>query len=163
MTASRRDEMTFEAPVTVDRHGAVRVLLPFDPDTTWGRRPRHRVTGTADGAGLRATITPDGTASELVLGPAWASRRFSTGDVIEITIRPEGPQRDQLDPDIAAALDANPQAAAFFDGLAQFYRKQYLTWINATKRHPERRDGRIADVVALLEAGHKQRPGGRAE
>jgi Bacteriocin-protection, YdeI or OmpD-Associated len=28
--------------------------------------------------------------------------------------------------DVAAALDAHPRAAAFFDSLAQFYRKAYL-------------------------------------
>src|SRR3712207_7886764 len=30
----------------------------------------------------------------------------------------------------------HPNAAAFFDSLAQFYRKAYLRWIDATKRRP---------------------------
>jgi hypothetical protein len=43
-------------------------------------------------------------------------------------------------------------------GLAQFYRRAYLRWIDATKRRPEQRAQRIAEVIQLLEAGRKQRP-----
>lgn len=95
----------------------------------------------------------------IVLGPAW--RRdcgITPGDAVEVVLEPEGPQRDDLDDDIAAALDASPEAAAFFDGLAQFYRNAYLRWIDATKRRPDRRPDRIAEVSGLLEAGVKERP-----
>jgi bacteriocin resistance YdeI/OmpD-like protein len=60
--------------------------------------------------------------------------------------------------DIAAALEASPAAAAFFDTLAQFYRKAYLRWIDATARRPDLRATRIAEVADLLAAGIKQRP-----
>ena len=73
-------------------------------------------------------------------------------------IGPEGPQRDDLAPDVAAALAADPEAAAFFDSLAQFYRRGYLRWIDATKRRPELRAERIAEMVELLRSGNKQRP-----
>ena len=72
-----------------------------------------------------------------------------------MVIEPEGPQRADLADDVAAAPDANPAAAAFFDGLAQFYRKGYLRWIDATKRRPDLRAGRIARMVELLAAGVK--------
>jgi len=49
-------------------------------------------------------------------------------------------------------------AAAFFDTLAQFYRKAYLRWIDVTTRRPELRAARIAEVVELLAAGIKERP-----
>jgi uncharacterized protein YdeI (YjbR/CyaY-like superfamily) len=71
---------------------------------------------------------------------------------------PEGPQSDALAPDIAAALSAEPEAARFFDGLATFYRKNYLRWIEATKRSPEVRAQRIAELVELMKAGKKERP-----
>ena len=51
-----------------------------------------------------------------------------------VELAPEGPQRGDLADDIASALAANPAAAAFFDTLAQFYRKAYLRWIDATTR-----------------------------
>ena len=71
---------------------------------------------------------------------------------------PEGPQREALAEDIAAALQAEPDAARFFDGLATFYRKNYLRWIDATRRSPEVRALRIAELVKLMRAGQKERP-----
>jgi uncharacterized protein YdeI (YjbR/CyaY-like superfamily) len=47
-------------------------------------------------------------------------------------------------------------AGEFFDSLAQFYRKAYLTWIDATKRSPETRAARISESIELLKAGVKQ-------
>jgi uncharacterized protein YdeI (YjbR/CyaY-like superfamily) len=80
------------------------------------------------------------------------------GHQVVVELAPEGPQRGDLADDISAALAANPAAAAFFDTLAQFYRKAYLRWIDATARRPGLRAARIAEVVDLLAAGIKQRP-----
>jgi uncharacterized protein YdeI (YjbR/CyaY-like superfamily) len=80
------------------------------------------------------------------------------GDEVVVELTPEGPQRADLAEDISAALAANPAAAAFFDTLAQFYRKAYLRWIDATTRRPDLRAARIAEVVDLLAAGIKERP-----
>jgi uncharacterized protein YdeI (YjbR/CyaY-like superfamily) len=77
---------------------------------------------------------------------------------VTVELHPEGPQRGDLAEDIAAALAANPAAAAFWDTLAQFYRKAYLRWIDATTRRPDLRAVRIAEVVDLLAAGVKERP-----
>jgi len=68
-----------------------------------------------------------------------APLRHRTGDEVEVVLYPEGPQRANLAPDVAAALDTAPDAAAFFDSLAQFYRRGYLRWIDATKRSPDKR------------------------
>ena len=70
----------------------------------------------------------------------------------------EGPQRGDLADDIAAALAATPAAGAFFDTLAQFYRKAYQRYVDATTRRPDLRAARIAEVVGLLAGGIKERP-----
>lgn len=72
---------------------------------------------------------------------------------MRVELEPEGPQRLDLAPDLAAALEASPAAAAFWDELAQFYRRAYLRWIDSTKRSPALRAERITAVVALLERG----------
>ena len=95
----------------------------------------------------------------LVLGPAW--RRgcgLAAGDQVRVELEAEGPQRHDLAADLAAALEASPEAAAFWDELAQFYRRAYLRWIDATKRSPTLRAQRIEAVVTLLERGVKARP-----
>lgn len=151
--------MQFEAIVASVGRDRVIVPVPFDPDHVWSAKPRHHVAGTVNGMRVRAVIeTVDGGLG-LVLGPAW--RRgcgIEPGDVVDVQIAPEGPQRDDLPGDVAAALDANPTAGQFFDSLAQFYRKGYLAWITATRRSPELRAERIAVVVQLLADGRKTRP-----
>jgi hypothetical protein len=51
----------------------------------------------------------------------------------------------------AEAVKGSPQ-------LAQFYRKGYLRYIDATKRRPDLRAARIAEVTGLLANGVKERP-----
>ena len=95
-----------------------------------------------------------------MLGPAW--RRdcgLGVGAAVDVVLEPEGPQREDLAADVAEALTDDPQAGEFFDSLAQFYRRAYLRYIDATKRRPDQRAARIAEVVDLLGAGIKQRPG----
>jgi len=145
--------------VTADSRGRVMVPVPFDPNHVWGPKAEHRVAGTVKGMGVRGSIEPLSDGYGILLGPAW--RRdcgIAAGDEVGVTLAPEGPQRDDLAPDFAAALEAEPDAGAFFDALAQFYRKAYLRWIDSTKRSPEMRAARIAETVELLKAGVKQRP-----
>ena len=93
------------------------------------------------------------------LTPMWLrDAGLTAGQEVQAELEPEGPQRADLADDIAAALAANPAAAAFFDTLAQFYRRAYLRWIDATTRRPDLRAARIAEVVDLLAAGVKERP-----
>jgi Bacteriocin-protection, YdeI or OmpD-Associated len=67
-------------------------------------------------------------------------------------------ERGDLAEDVAGALEASPAVGAFFDTLAQFYRKGYLRYIDATKRRPDLRAARIAEVTGLLASGIKERP-----
>jgi hypothetical protein len=143
----------------VDGQGRTHVPIPFDPDEVWGRKPRHHVAGEIGGCRFRGVIEGRGEGHVVVLGPAWnPAARSATRRQVEVVIEAEGPQRGDLAPDVAAALDASPAAAAFFDSLAQFYRKGYLSWIDATKRRPDQRPVRIAEMIRLLEDGKKQRP-----
>jgi hypothetical protein len=149
----------FTSTVSVDRQGRTHLPVPFDPDTVWGAKPRHHVTGSVAGCGVRGVLDKADGGAVLILGPAWNRGGGPTdGATVEVVLAPEGPQRTDLAPDVAAALDASPAAAAFFDSLAQFYRKAYLRWIDATKRRPEQRPARIAEMIRLLEAGMKERP-----
>ena len=137
--------------------GSAVFVLPFDPDKAWGKKSRHRVSGTVDGEKIRATI--DTKDRLVVLGPMWRrDAGVNTGAKASIELWPEGPQQSDLAEDFLAALKAEPKALAFFDDLAQFYRKAYLTWINGTKRRPDERVRRIRETVKLLKAGKKERP-----
>jgi hypothetical protein len=153
------EEQRFDAVVTTDSRKRVLVPVPFDPDQVWGPKREQRVHGTVNGMAVRASIEPLDDGHGILLGPAW--RRdcgIGPGDEVEVVLAPEGPQREDLAPDFAAALEAEPEAGEFFDSLAQFYRNAYLRWIDGTKRKPEVRAQRIAETTELLKAGVKQRP-----
>jgi hypothetical protein len=124
-----------------------------------GGQAEHPVGGTIDGHRIRGTLVPADGGWAFTLGPMWVrDAGVAVGGDAIVELEPEGPQRGDLADDIAAALEASPAAAAFFDTLAQFYRKAYLRWIDATVRRPDLRAARIAEVLDLLAAGIKQRP-----
>jgi hypothetical protein len=149
----------FDAHIAAGRRGSGMIEVPFDPGQAWGAKARHRVNGTINGRFVRGTITPDGSRWALTLTPMWLrDTGAAPGDDVTVELAPEGPQRSELAPDIAAVLEASPAAAAFFDTLAQFYRKAYLRWIDATTHRPDLRAARITEVADLLAAGIKQRP-----
>jgi hypothetical protein len=149
----------FCAVIAAGPGDSVVITMPFDPDEAWGAKANHPVGGTIDGCRIRARLWPAGGGWVLTL----AAKRLlglgvAIGDEVTVELAPEGPQRGDLADDIAAALAASPAAGAFFDTLAQFYRKAYLSWIDATRRRPDVRATRIAEVVGLLAAGIKERP-----
>jgi hypothetical protein len=151
----------FDALVAAGPRGRAVIVVPFDPDEAWGAKAEHLVGGTVDGRRVRGTVVRDGGGWTFTLGPMWIRDAGVTvgGSVtVSVELAPEGPLRGDLADDISAALAARPAAAAFFDTLAQFYRKAYLRWIDATAGRPEVRAERIAQVVDLLAAGVKQRP-----
>ncbi len=149
----------FSAHVAPGPRGRAVVTVPFDPDEAWGAKAEHPVGGTINGKRVRGTLTPDGGGWAFTVTPMWLrDAGVPVGADVLIELAPEGPQRRDLADDICAALEASPAAAAFFDTLAQFYRKAYLRYIDATTRRPDLRAARIAEVVDLLAAGIKQRP-----
>ena len=133
------------------------IVIPFNPNEVWGSKHRHYVAGTINECRVRGSLGSAGTGYFLPLGAAW--RRdcgLDVGDEVVVTLSPEGPQSEQLSADIVTALDAEPEAKAFFEGLATFYRNTYIKWIESAKR-PETRTARLAEMITLLKAGKKQK------
>ena len=133
------------------------IPLPFNPNDVWGVKQRHHITGSVNGHGVRGSLGSDGTQYFLLLGAAW--RRgcgLEAGANVDVELSPEGPQSATMSADVAAALEAEPQAKAFFESLATFYRNTYIKWIESAKR-PETRTARIREMMQLLKAGKKQK------
>lgn len=149
----------FEATATRTSAGPLVVPIPFEPAEAWGVRERYHLAGTLQGSRFRTALVQKDGAWVLSFGPkSGCSAGVASGEQVAIEVWPEGPQTDELALDIVAALAARPKARDKFTGLATFYRKGWLRWIDATKRRPEVRAARIAEMIELVEAGHKQRP-----
>jgi hypothetical protein len=133
------------------------IAIPFSPNEVWGVKQRHHITGTINGCAVRGSLGSDGSQYFLPLGAAWRrDNGVEAGAEVEVVLSPEGPQADTLAPDILAALENEPEARAFFESLATFYRNGYVRWIESAKRSETRR-ARIAEMLSLLKAGKKQR------
>jgi hypothetical protein len=133
------------------------IAIPFNPNEVWGVKQRHHISGMINGCRVRGSLGSDGTQYFLPLGAAWRrDNGIAAGAEVEVELMPEGPQTDTLAPDSVAALATEPEAQAFFESLATFYRNGYVRWIERAKR-PETRQVRIAELLSLLKAGKKQR------
>jgi hypothetical protein len=156
MTNDERNTQRFKT-ILMKSGSRVFIPIPFDPNAVWGVKQRHYIRGTVNGHGVCGSLGSDGQQYFLPLGAAW--RRdcgLAAGDEAEVALSPEGPQSENLSTDVANALDAEPQAKAFFESLATFYRNSYIKWIESAKR-PETRTARIQEMIELLKAGKKQK------
>ena len=159
MTRGKGRSKSFTGTVAEGTRNRRFITVPFDPDDVWGAKKEHRVSGTVGEHKWRGSIVREADAFAIAPGPAWwRDCPLEPGTKVKVSLAPEGPQRDDLAPDLAAALEAEPAAGEFFDSLAQFYRKAYLRWIDATKGKPGVRAARITEVVGLLSEGRKERP-----
>ncbi|HEY7269289.1 MAG TPA: YdeI/OmpD-associated family protein [Dehalococcoidia bacterium] len=137
--------------------GKVSISLPFDVAGAWGARSRYHVSGTVNGHKIRGPLTPAAGNYGLPLGPAWRrDTGIAPGDEVSVVLWPEGPQAGDVAADLAAALEAAPDASAFFEGLPSFYRKGYVRWIESARR-PETRAHRIAETIQLLREHRRER------
>jgi len=149
----------FRAVIADGPRDSAVIMVPFDPDEAWGAKAGHPVSGTIGGCRVRTRLMPAGRGWALTLAPKrLTGMGIAIGDEVSVELAPEGPQRGDLADDIAAALAADPAAGAFFDTLAQFYRKAYLRWIDSTTRRPDLRAARIAEVVDPPASSVKERP-----
>lgn len=140
---------TFQGTVTSVADRAV-IVLPFNPDMIWGPRGHHPVTGTIGGQPWRGTLARmDGAFAVSVEG-------LSPGATVEVVLAAEDPTAENVAPDVAAALAADPEARAFFEDLAGYYRRNFIRGIEGAKR-PETRAARIAEMMALLREGKREK------
>ena len=57
-------------------------------------------------------------------------------------------------PDLAAALSADPEARAAFDGLSFTHQREYAEWVAGAKREATRQR-RVAQSVQMLKDGRR--------
>jgi len=141
----------FRAVIAAGPRDSAVIMVPFDPDEAWGAKADHPVSGTIGGGRIRTRLVPASRGWVLPL----ASKRLislglAIGDEVTVELAPEGPQRGELADDIATALAAHPAAGAFFDTLAQFYRKAYLRWIDLASRRDIGGGAKLAWAVFSL-------------
>ncbi|HEY3560926.1 MAG TPA: YdeI/OmpD-associated family protein, partial [Kribbella sp.] len=116
------------------------------------------VVVTVNGYTYRSTVAVMGGKYMIPLSAKnRAAAGVAAGDEVEVELALDTAPREVVVPeDFAAALAAEPKAAAFFDSLSYSQRSWFVLGIEDAKK-PETRANRIAKAVERLASGRGQR------
>ncbi|MGP0224493.1 MULTISPECIES: YdeI/OmpD-associated family protein [unclassified Paenarthrobacter] len=132
------------------------IEVPEDVVTGLGAGKRPPVVVTMNGKSYRSSIAVMG--GKYMVGVSAANRELtgvSAGDTLEVDLEVDTrPRVVEVPGDLAAALDAEPDAKAFYATLNYSAQRRYVEPIGDAKSE-ETRARRIAKVVSDLKAGKK--------
>ena len=133
------------------------IVVPADLVAALGAGQRPPVSVVVNGHTFLSTVAVMG--GQHLISVSAAIRKetgLKGGDPIEVSLTlASAPRTVEMPHDFAAALQVQPGARAFFDGLANSLQRYHVDNINGTKS-PETRARRIDKAVALFLSG-KQR------
>ena len=148
--------MTFQGLVELGGKTATGIAVPDEVVTALGSGKRPAVRVTLGGHTYRTTVAPMGGRYFI---PLSAENReaagVAAGDRVDVQIELDSAAREVAVPDdLAEALGRDDQARAFFDGLSFTFRKEWVRWIEESKK-PETRATRLQRTIDGLREGRR--------
>lgn len=132
------------------------IPVTFDPNEAWGSKDKHYITGSVGPFKFRGVVEDKGNGWGISLGEACVRNVPIPKTAVQVDLSPEGPQFDELAPDIQAVFENEPDARRTFESLATFYRNGFIKPIDEAKRE-ETRKSRIKSMMEALKAGRRER------
>ena len=146
--------MRFHTTILQSGPTATGIQVPDDVVAALGAGKRPPVRVTINGFTYRSTIAVMG--GVFMVGVSAENRAGAGvrgGDEVDIDIELDTAPRELAVPaDLATALDADPAARRFFDGLSYSNRQWHVLSVEGAKT-TETRERRIAKSVAMLHEG----------
>ncbi len=145
---------TFRATIVQTGKTACGIQVPEAVVEALGGSQRPAVVVTLDGYTYRSTVAPMG-------GEWWvgvnsdhrAASGLKAGDEVQVTLELDtAPRELEIPPELEAALDADPQARAFFDGLSYSNKRVFTLSVEGTS-NPETKARRVEKAIALMREG----------
>ena len=146
--------MRFRATLQLGGKTATGIEVPAEVVESLGAGKRPPVRVTIKGHTYRTTVAPMGGRFML---PVSADNRTSAGVVagdevdVDVALDTE-PREVSVPPDLAEALDAEPDAKRYFDGLSYSHKLRHVLAIEGAKT-AETRQRRVAKAVSALREG----------
>ena len=156
MTTTKTPSATFETTVAASGNNTgIEVPAEAIELLEAGRRPPVLVN--VNGYEYRSTVAVMGGKYLIAISAAVREATgLSAGDPIRVTLRlAEGPRKVDVPADIAEALAADPEAAAFFARLSNSLQRYHVENINSAKA-AETRQRRIDKAITLFREGRKR-------
>lgn len=152
----------FDAVVQGDSNGGTWVDVPFDLKETYGKGNLVPIVATfAHSVSYQGVLAMMGGPQAMLLLRSDIRAQLGEpkpGDPMHVRIDLDSaPRVVALPEDVAALVEDNPEAAAFWETLSAGNRREYARWIEDAKR-PETRQRRVEETVARLARGEKRRP-----
>jgi hypothetical protein len=136
--------------------GGAFVEVPFDVEKEFGSK-RPKVKAVIAGVPYRGILTRMGTEHHLLIILKEIREKIGKtfGDEIEITVEPDTePRVVEIPTELKKAFRTEKEAKVFFDKLSYTHQREYVMWINESKRE-ERRQNRIMKTIEMLKKGKK--------
>ena len=146
--------MRFTTTVELGGKTATGLRVPADVVTALGSGQRPKVTVTVNGHTYRSTVAAYSGDYFLPLAAEHrAAAGVAAGDTVEVDVELDtAPRVVEVPPDLAAALDAEPEARRRFDALSYSHQRRHVLAIEGAKAEATRRR-RVASAVAMLLEG----------
>lgn len=145
---------TFRATIIQSGKTACGIQVPEAVVNALGGSKRPAVVVTMDHYTYRSTVAPMG--GEWWVGVNSDHREASglkAGDEVQVTLELDtAPRELEVPPELAAALDADPTAKAFFDGLSYSNRRVFTLSVEGTN-NPGTRARRVEKAITLMREG----------
>ena len=148
--------MRFRTTIQLEGKTATGFRVPPEVVAALGGGKRPAVTVTIGGHTYRSTVAAYGDVFMLPLAAEHrAAAGVAAGDEVEVELAPDtAPREVEVPADLAAALAAEPEARAFFEGLSYSNRRWFVLSVEGAKT-PETRLRRVDKAVAMLREGRK--------
>lgn len=145
---------TFRATIIQTGKTACGIQVPEAVVTALGGSKRPAVVVTLDAYTYRSTVAPMG-------GGWWVgvnsdhreASGLKAGDEVQVTLKLDtAPRELEIPAELAEALDADPVAKAFFDGLSYSNKRVFTLSVEGTS-NPETKARRVEKAIALMREG----------
>lgn len=142
---------TFRATIIQSGKTACGIQVPEAVVEALGGSKRPAVVVTLDHYTYRSTVAPMG-------GEWWvgvnsdhrAASGLKAGDEVQVTLELDtAPRELEIPPELATALDADPVARAFFDGLSYSNKRVFTLSVEGTS-NSETKARRVQKAIALM-------------
>lgn len=145
----------FRTTLSLENRNATGIHVPLEALQALGGGRRPAVVATVNGYTYRGTVMGYDNADPLMpfSSEHRAASGLKAGDEIDVELVLDTAPREVVVPaDLAAALDADPVAKAFFDGLSYTNKRVHTLSVEGAKT-PETRARRVVKAIALLREG----------
>ena len=147
-------EVTLLKPPDID--GAY-FIVPFNVPEVYGTKAQVKVRGTIDGYPYRGSIANMGEGHCMVVKKE--IRQVigkSAGDIVKVVMDIDTePRIVEVPEDFQQVLNNNPKAKEIFDTFSYTHKKEYVQWIEDSKKQ-ETRENRIKKAIEQIGGGKKR-------